>query len=54
MGEEGQQRLIAEHRAERGSARPEDIAAMVMFFASEVAGWITGQVIERGRRQDER
>ena len=44
MGEEGQQRLLQNIALKRlGSA--EDIAAMVMFFASDFAGWISGQVI---------
>ena len=44
MGEEGQERLLQNIALKRlGSA--EDIAAMVMFFASDFAGWISGQVI---------
>lgn len=44
MGKDGQERLIQSIALKRlGSA--EDIAAMVMFFASDSAGWISGQVI---------
>lgn len=43
-GEEGQQRLI-QNIALKRLGSPEDIAAMVMFFASDFAGWISGQVI---------
>ncbi|WP_377299158.1 SDR family NAD(P)-dependent oxidoreductase [Rhizobium sp. SGZ-381] len=44
MGEDGQQRLVNNIALKRlGSA--EDIAAMVMFFASEHASWISGQII---------
>ena len=44
MGKEGQQRLLQNMALKRlGSA--EDIASMVMFFASDFAGWISGQVI---------
>ena len=44
MGADGQQRLI-DNIAMKRLGKPEDIAAMVMFFASAHAGWITGQVI---------
>lgn len=44
MGEEGQQRLL-QNIALKRLGSPEDIAAMVMFFASDFAGWISGQVI---------
>lgn len=44
MGSEGQQRLI-QNIALKRLGTPEDIAAMVMFFASDHAGWISGQVI---------
>src|SRR4051794_16099007 len=44
MGKEGQGRLI-QNIALKRLGSPEDIAAMVMFFASEFAGWISGQVI---------
>ena len=44
MGEAGQRRLL-DNIALKRLGRPEDIAAMVMFFASEYAGWISGQVI---------
>jgi 3-oxoacyl-[acyl-carrier protein] reductase len=44
MGEDGQQRLMNNIALKRlGSA--DDIAAMVMFFASDHAGWISGQII---------
>jgi len=44
MGEEGQARLIQNIALKRlGTA--DDIAAMVMFFASDFAGWVSGQVI---------
>ena len=44
MGAEGQRRLI-DGIALKRLGSPEDIAAMVMFFSSDHAGWITGQVI---------
>jgi 3-oxoacyl-[acyl-carrier protein] reductase len=44
MGEEGQARLL-QNIALKRLGLPEDIAAMVMFFASDYAGWISGQVI---------
>jgi 3-oxoacyl-[acyl-carrier protein] reductase len=44
MGEAGQKRLLDNIALKRLGA-PEDIAAMVMFFASDHAGWISGQVI---------
>ena len=44
MGEAGQKRLIGNIALKR-LGKPQDIAAMVMFFACEHAGWITGQVI---------
>lgn len=44
MGAEGQARLL-QSVALRRPGRAEDIAAAVMFFASEQAGWITGQVL---------
>jgi len=43
-GEAGQRRLI-ENIALRRLGSPEDIANGVMFFASEQAGWITGQTL---------
>ncbi|MCB0063044.1 MAG: SDR family oxidoreductase, partial [Caldilineaceae bacterium] len=43
-GEEGQQRLL-QNIALRRLGQPEDIAHGVLFFASEYAGWITGQVL---------
>jgi 3-oxoacyl-[acyl-carrier protein] reductase len=44
MGPEGQARLI-DTIALRRLGSPEDIAHAVLFFASEQAGWITGQVL---------
>lgn len=43
-GEEGQQRLL-QNIALRRLGQPEDIAHGVLFFASEYASWITGQVL---------
>ncbi|AWT37519.1 beta-ketoacyl-ACP reductase [Deinococcus arenae] len=43
-GEEGQARLV-QGLALRRLGSPDDIAAAVQFFASEQAGWITGQVL---------
>lgn len=43
-GADGQQRLV-ESIFMRRLGRPEDIAAAVRFFASDEAGWITGQVL---------
>jgi 3-oxoacyl-[acyl-carrier protein] reductase len=43
-GKEGQGRLVDSLFLRRlGSA--EDIAAAVLFFASDLAGWITGQIL---------
>lgn len=44
MGEEGQAKLLNNIALKRLGA-PGDIAAMVMFFASDFAGWVSGQVI---------
>jgi 3-oxoacyl-[acyl-carrier protein] reductase len=44
MGEEGQAKLL-ENIALKRLGVAGDIAAMVMFFASDFAGWISGQVI---------
>jgi 3-oxoacyl-[acyl-carrier protein] reductase len=44
MGEEGQAKLL-QNIALKRLGMPEDIAAMVMFFASDFANWISGQVI---------
>jgi 3-oxoacyl-[acyl-carrier protein] reductase len=44
MGEEGQAKLL-QNIALKRLGKPEDIAAMVMFFASDFAGWVSGQVI---------
>jgi 3-oxoacyl-[acyl-carrier protein] reductase len=43
-GEEGQRRLV-ESMAMRRLGRPEDIANAVIFFASDLASWITGQTL---------
>jgi 3-oxoacyl-[acyl-carrier protein] reductase len=43
-GKEGQQALL-ERIALRRLGSPEDIAHGVLFFASDYAGWITGQVL---------
>jgi 3-oxoacyl-[acyl-carrier protein] reductase len=43
-GAEGQQKLVDSlHLKRLGSA--DDIAAAVLFFASDLAGWITGQIL---------
>ncbi len=44
MGPEGQARLMQNIALKRLGA-PDDIASMVMFFASDFANWVTGQVI---------
>ena len=44
MGPDGQAKLLQNIALKRLGA-PDDIAAMVMFFASDFAGWMTGQVI---------
>ena len=44
MGADGQQALVKSIALKR-LGRPEDIAYGVMFFASEGAGWISGQTI---------
>ncbi len=44
MGEDGQKALVASVPLRR-LGEPEDIAAMVQFFASPAAGYVTGQVI---------
>ncbi|WP_445681374.1 SDR family NAD(P)-dependent oxidoreductase [Radicibacter daui] len=44
MGEEGQQRLL-NNIALKKLGTPDDIAHAVLFFASEQAGWISGQVL---------
>ncbi|UVK47529.1 SDR family oxidoreductase [Mesorhizobium sp. AR07] len=44
MGAEGQAKLL-QNIALKRLGLPEDIAAMVMFFASDHAGWVSGQVI---------
>jgi 3-oxoacyl-[acyl-carrier protein] reductase len=43
-GEEGQARLV-DGIAMRRLGQPDDIAHGVIFFASEYAGWVTGQVL---------
>jgi 3-oxoacyl-[acyl-carrier protein] reductase len=44
MGEQRQQQLI-ENIALKRLGSPEDIASVVLFFASDLAGWVTGQVL---------
>ena len=44
MGEAGQQRLI-ETIALKRLGTPADIAHAVLFFASDYAGWVSGQVL---------
>ncbi|WP_457302499.1 SDR family NAD(P)-dependent oxidoreductase [Phyllobacterium sp. P5_D12] len=44
MGEEGQKRLL-DNIALKRLGEPDDIANMVLFFASDQAQWISGQVI---------
>lgn len=44
MGEQGQAALIGQI-ALRRLGKPDDIANAVMFFASDHAGWITGEVL---------
>lgn len=43
-GEEGQRRLV-EGIALKRLGSPDDIAQAVLFFASEYAGWVSGQVL---------
>ncbi|MFN8373727.1 MAG: SDR family NAD(P)-dependent oxidoreductase [Anaerolineae bacterium] len=43
-GEEGQRKLV-ENIALKRLGTPEDIAHGVLYFASEYAGWVTGQVL---------
>ena len=49
-GEEGQRALV-DRIALKRLGTPDDIAHGVLFFASEYAGWITGQVIGHRRWQ---
>jgi 3-oxoacyl-[acyl-carrier protein] reductase len=44
-GEEGQKALV-ERLALKRLGQPDDIAHGVLFFASDYAGWITGQVLQ--------
>ncbi len=48
-GEDGQRRLL-ENIALKRLGSPDDIANGALFFASEQAGWITGQVLSNRRR----
>ena len=43
-GEQGQKELV-DRIALKRLGSPDDIAHAVMFFASDYAGWITGQII---------
>lgn len=43
-GEDGQRQLV-ERIALRRLGSPDDIAHGVLFFASDYAGWVTGQVL---------
>lgn len=43
-GEDGQQRLL-ENIALKRLGSPADIASSVVFFASDLAGWVSGQVL---------
>ena len=42
------EKTIAEGYPLRRTGKPEDIANAVIFFASEQADWITGQVLHVG------
>ena len=44
MGQDGQDRLLQSIAMKR-LGTPDDIAHAVLFFASDYAGWITGQVL---------
>ena len=44
MGEAGQRALV-DGLALKRLGSPEDIANGVLFFASDLAGWVTGQTI---------
>ena len=44
MGADGQQRLVAGLALQRLWA-PEDLANGVLFFVSDLAGWVTGQTL---------
>jgi 3-oxoacyl-[acyl-carrier protein] reductase len=44
MGAEGQRHLV-QNIALKRLGTPQDIANAVMFFASDMAGWVTGQVL---------
>jgi 3-oxoacyl-[acyl-carrier protein] reductase len=44
MGDEGKEKLLANIALHR-LGKPDDIAHAVMFFASDQAGWITGETL---------
>ena len=45
MGAEGQAPAASRHIALKRLGTPADIAHAVLFFASDFAGWISGQVL---------
>lgn len=42
---EGYRRFVLEHQALKRRGRPEDVARVVLFFASEASAFVTGQVL---------